>query len=161
MDSDQNSFFCKSMAMGNCGIHIRPTRRYPCGDTVVSFHTLMGARGCSRVVKTQSAKSWPNFYFRGRGYCRIVKTQSAKSWPNFYFQGRGYSRIVKLRTGILGKMSKNFAMPNSANPFIADSVWRQKIHIQILSILTSIKNSLTGSDDINSYSLNEYMHTEK
>ena len=45
-------------------------------------------RGYSWVVKTQSAKSWPNL--NGGGYSWIVKTQSAKSWPNLNFMGGGW-----------------------------------------------------------------------
>ena len=69
------------------------------GDTAVSPDTLLaksklkvpspgqisiGGMGYSRVVKTQSAKFWPNFN-GGGGDSRVVKIQSAKFWPNFNF----------------------------------------------------------------------------
>ena len=45
-----------------------------------------GGGGYSWIVKTQSAKSWPNFNFWGEGgwwYSWVLKTQSAKFRPNF------------------------------------------------------------------------------
>ena len=59
-------------------------------DTAVSLHTLLakfpfpGREGYSRVVKTQSAKFWPNFNFWGWGYSRVLSQKSSpKSWPTF------------------------------------------------------------------------------
>ena len=37
--------------------------------------------------------SLANFFFGGGGYSGIVKTQSAKSWPNFNFRRRGLSKL--------------------------------------------------------------------
>ena len=76
-------------------------------------------RGSSWVVKSQSAKFWPSFHFFIGG---VVKTQSAKFWPSFHWGGRGYSLVVQMRIGILGKMSKIFAMLYSGSPCIADSL---------------------------------------
>ena len=58
--------------------------------------------------------------FHFGGYSWVVKTQSTKFWPKFHWGG-GYSWVVKMRIGILGKMSKDFAMPYSGNPYITDS----------------------------------------
>ena len=52
------------------------------GDTAISLHILklpLAPRGCSEVVKTQSAKICLNFNFQEGGGCsEVVKTQSAK-----------------------------------------------------------------------------------
>ena len=74
------------------------------GDTAVSLQTLIPTMfgrggGYSWVLKTQSAKSWPNFHFRGGGilgYSKL-KAQSAKSWPNFHFRGGGILGYSKLK----------------------------------------------------------------
>ena len=47
--------------------------------------------GIQKLVSTYELPEtpWPNF--KGEGYSGVIKTQSAKYWPNFNFQGRGYS----------------------------------------------------------------------
>ena len=98
-------------------------------DQVLTKFSL-GGRGAggvflgSWVVKNQSSKFWPSFHFFGRGgYSWVVKTQSAKFWPSFHGGGRGEGGSwVQMGIGILGKMSKNFAMPYSGSPCIADSL---------------------------------------
>ena len=44
-----------------------------------------------------------------------------KSW-HLRWGGGGYSTVVKLRIGILDKMSKSFAIPNSGIPSMAHSL---------------------------------------
>ena len=102
-------------------------------------------RGYSWVVKTQSANFWPNFNWKGEGgYSWAVKTQSANFWrggrgrgggegvggrgrgrggrDSWVVQTSGHISIFRGGGGNLGKMSKNFAMPHSGSPCIADSL---------------------------------------
>ena len=79
------------------------TRRYPWGiQRLVSTYSNSNGRGggYSCQVKTQSAKIWPTFHFRwGGGLFCSSQNSKCQDLPKFQF------------SGILAKMSKNFAMP--------------------------------------------------
>ena len=77
------------------------------GDTAISLHTLQLQFWDSWEVKTQSAKFWPSFHFWGEGV--FLGNQNSEC-----------QALTKFSIGGGDKISKNFAMPYSGSPCIAD-----------------------------------------
>ena len=84
----------------------RVTRRYPWG--------------IQRLVSTHS-NCYPFVQFLWGGVFLDSQNSNCQGVAKFSLGGRD-SWVVKMRIGILGKLSKNFAMPYSGTPCIADSL---------------------------------------
>ena len=112
-------------------------------EVLAKFQLLGGGKRRRGVVKTQSAKSWPNFNGEGGGHSGVVKTQSGKSCPNFHFWGGGGVFWTKFQLRVKWDFWTKIST-TAASYCIADSL-SHTTHVETNKVMCQFRQSNTIS----------------